>query len=133
MKKPVARVGRCTSLTATLTQERLPGRWRRISTSPGHSMKDGLISQRTRDALAAKRSRAERLGAALRLHIAVTEMILKERRLGRTFQAIANTLMRDGVRISRGKSIWYPATVKAVVESNNAARLGDADEGRDQT
>lgn len=60
-------------------------------------------------------------------------MILKERRLGRTFQAIANTLMRDGVRISRGKSIWYPATVKAVVESNNAARLGDADEGRDQT
>jgi len=83
-----------------------------------------LISQRTRDALAAKRARGERLGAPPALPIELTRRIISERRSGRTYQAIADGLMRDGVPTARGKTRWYPATVKAILESDNAALLG---------
>ena len=56
-----------------------------------------LISQRTRDALAAKRARGERLGAAPALPLDVTRRIVTERRAGRTFQAIAEGLMADAM------------------------------------
>ena len=46
-----------------------------------------------------------------------------ERGEGRTFQAIADSLMADGVPTARGKTRWYPATIKAVVTSDNAAVL----------
>ena len=31
--------------------------------------------------------------------------------------------MADGIPTSRGKTRWYPATIKAVVTSDNAAAL----------
>ena len=37
------------------------------------------------------------------------------------FQAIAEGLMADGIPHLRGKTRWYPATIKAVVTSDNAA------------
>jgi DNA invertase Pin-like site-specific DNA recombinase len=80
-----------------------------------------LISQRTRDALAAKRARGERLGASPRLPLEVTRRIVSERKRGRTFQAIADGLMIDCILTSRGRDKWYPATIKAVLESDNAA------------
>ena len=79
-----------------------------------------LISQRTRDALAAKRAKGERLGAVPSLPHEVTLRILDERRNGRTFQAIADGLIADGIFTARGKKRWYAATVRAVVESDNA-------------
>ena len=82
-----------------------------------------LISQRTRDALAAKRARGERLGAEPALSLEVTRRILTERRQGRTFQAIAEGLMADGIPTARGKNRWFPATIKAVTTSDNAAAL----------
>ena len=82
-----------------------------------------LISQRTRDALAAKRARGERLGAAPALPMQITRRIVTERRDGRTFQTIADALMADGIPTARGKTRWYPATIKAVVISDNAAAL----------
>jgi DNA invertase Pin-like site-specific DNA recombinase len=82
-----------------------------------------LISQRTRDALAAKRARGERLGAAPALPMQITRRIVTERREGRTFQAIADGLMDDGIPTARGKTRWYAATIKAVVTSDNAAAL----------
>lgn len=85
-----------------------------------------LISQRTRDALAARRARGERLGAAPGLPHDVTRRIVAERRAGRTFQAIADGLINDGILTARGKAKWYPATIRAVVESDNAALLAQA-------
>ena len=82
-----------------------------------------LISQRTRDALAAKRARGERLGAAPALPLEITRRIVTERAAGRTFQAIAEGLMANGIPTSRGKTRWYAATIKAVVTSDNAAAL----------
>lgn len=82
-----------------------------------------LISQRTRDALAAKRARGERLGAAPALPAEVTQRILAERAAGNTFQSIADGLMRDGIPTARGNSKWFPSTIKAVVSSDNAAKV----------
>jgi DNA invertase Pin-like site-specific DNA recombinase len=82
-----------------------------------------LISQRTRDALAAKRARGELLGAVPALPLAVTRRIICERANGMTFQAIADGLMADRVSTARGNTRWYPATIKAVCSSDNAAAL----------
>ena len=78
-------------------------------------------SQRTRDALAAERARGERLGAAPALPMQITRRIIAERGNGRTFQAIGEGLMADGVPTARGQTRWYAATIKAVVTSDNAA------------
>ena len=53
----------------------------------------------------------------------VTRRIVTERANGRTFQSIAEGLMADGIPTARGKTRWYPATIKAVVSSDNAAAL----------
>lgn len=83
-----------------------------------------LISQRTKDALAAKRARGERLGATPALPVEITRRIIAERKARRTFQAIADGLITDGVPTARGKARWYPATIRSVVTSDNAAALG---------
>jgi len=49
--------------------------------------------------------------------------IIAERGNGRTFQAIAEGLMADGVPTARGKPGWYAATIYAVVTSDNVAAL----------
>jgi len=53
----------------------------------------------------------------------VTRRIIDERANGLTFQAIADGLMADGIPTARGKSRWYPATIKAVTISDNAAAI----------
>ncbi len=64
-----------------------------------------LISQRTRDALAAKRARGERLGAAPAVPVEVTRRIVAERAAGGTFQEIADALMADGIPSAGGKTL----------------------------
>lgn len=81
-----------------------------------------LISQRTRDALAAKCARGESLGAVSRLSIEVLDRILRERRDGRTFQSIADGLTTDPRPTSRGNARWFAATVRAVTLSQHVAR-----------
>lgn len=55
--------------------------------------------------------------------VAVTHRIGTERAAGRTFQATADALMADRIPTARGKTHSYPATIKAVVASDNAAAL----------
>ena len=81
------------------------------------------ISERTRDALAAKRARESDSVPPRALPLDITRRIIDERNNGNTFQAIADGLMADGVTTARGKTRWFPATIKAVYCSDNAAAI----------
>jgi DNA invertase Pin-like site-specific DNA recombinase len=76
-----------------------------------------LISQRTKDALAAKRAQGVRLGRPRTLPNDVVRRIARERELGRKLMAIANKLTEDGIATAQGGAKWYPSTVAAVLKS----------------
>jgi len=76
-----------------------------------------LIAQRTRDALAVKRSQGARLGRPVLLPAAVRTRIATERAQGATLPAIADGLTRDAVPTAQAGVRWYPSTVAAVLRS----------------
>jgi DNA invertase Pin-like site-specific DNA recombinase len=71
-----------------------------------------LISQRTREALAVKRSQGVRLGRPQTMPRAVVKRIKRERAKGQSLAAIADGLNADGVPTAQGGRRWYPATVR---------------------
>jgi DNA invertase Pin-like site-specific DNA recombinase len=76
-----------------------------------------LISQRTKDALAAKKAQGVRLGRPRQLSLRVVNRIVRERERGHTLAAIAEGLNRDRVATAQGGQRWYPSTVRAVLRS----------------
>src|SRR5581483_1742908 len=80
-----------------------------------------LISQRTREALAVKRSQGVRLGRPRTLPAEVAERLSRERQAGRTLAAIADGLNADGVPTAQRGKRWYPATVRHIARSAEAA------------
>lgn len=72
-----------------------------------------LVSQRTRDALAAKRTAGVRLGRPRLLDPQVAERIRSERASGATLQAIAQRLNDDGITTPTRKR-WSPVLVRKV-------------------
>lgn len=75
-----------------------------------------LISQRTKDGLAAKRAQGVRLGRPVELSEAVRLRLAKMRGEGMTYRAIASTLTAEGVPTARGSEVWYPSTVKNALD-----------------
>ena len=73
-----------------------------------------VIGQRTKDALAVKRSEGVRLGRPVSLPEVIRERILADRLDGRSYRAIAEALNAEGVPTAQGGREWYAATVRAV-------------------
>ncbi len=71
-----------------------------------------LISQRTRQALALKRSQGVRLGRPPTMSPYVIERIRRERAAGKSLAAIANGLNADRIPTAQGGRRWYPATIR---------------------
>ena len=71
-----------------------------------------LISQRTREALALKRSQGVRLGRPPTMSQYAIERIRREQAAGNSLTAIANGLNTDRVPTAQGGRRWYPATVR---------------------
>jgi DNA invertase Pin-like site-specific DNA recombinase len=72
-----------------------------------------LIGQRTKDALAVKKSEGVQLGRPRRLPESVRMRIRDLREQGRSFASIAGELNSDGVPTAQGGRAWYPSTVRA--------------------
>lgn len=80
----------------------------------------GLISQRTRDALAAKRAAGVRLGRPSVLARDVVARIVDERDAGRSLRLIAEGLTADGITTARGRATWSTSSVQAVLAGQDA-------------
>lgn len=85
-----------------------------------------LISQRTRDALAAKRAAGVRLGRPAVLPAEVVARIVAERTEGRGLRIIAEGLTADGVPTARGRAKWSTSSVQSVLAGQDAAKLTNA-------
>jgi DNA invertase Pin-like site-specific DNA recombinase len=82
-----------------------------------------LISQRTREALAIKKSQGVRLGRPSGLAREVVERIISARTDGYSLRRIAAGLSADGIPTAQGGANWHASTIKAVLEGQDAARL----------
>jgi DNA invertase Pin-like site-specific DNA recombinase len=81
------------------------------------------IRQRTRDALAVRRSQGARLGRPSVLPEAVVSRIIDERRSGATWTAIADGLERDAVPTAHGGARWHANTVRKVFLANTSEEV----------
>ena len=81
------------------------------------------IRQRTKAALAAKKAAGVRLGRPSTLSREVVVRIVDDRRAGISFGKIAEALNTDGVPTAQGGRKWYAATVKAVLDGQDAQQL----------
>jgi DNA invertase Pin-like site-specific DNA recombinase len=73
-----------------------------------------LIGERTRAALAVKRSQGIRLGRPRSLPDPIVRRIVNSRKTGGTWSGIARELNDQGVPTAQGGQCWYPATVRYV-------------------
>lgn len=76
-----------------------------------------LISQRTREALAAKRARGERVGRERQLCDDALARIVSLRADGLSLRQIARTLEAEGIRTATGCERWYASTVSTALAS----------------
>jgi len=91
--------------------------------APSTISEDERDRQRTKAALAAKKAAGVRLGRPSTLPAEVVARIVTDRASGVSFGKIAAALNADGVPTAQGGKRWYPATVKAVVSGQDAARM----------
>jgi DNA invertase Pin-like site-specific DNA recombinase len=76
-----------------------------------------LIGQRTREALAVKRSQGVRLGRPRSISPNLVRRIRSMRSRGLTLQAICDKLNAEGVPTPRGGSTWRPTSLRAVLQA----------------
>jgi DNA invertase Pin-like site-specific DNA recombinase len=75
-----------------------------------------FIRSRTREAMAAKRSRGERVGRPIDTPVPVRRRLAKLRASGLTLQAVAETLNGEGVTTAQGRR-WSAGNVDRVIRS----------------
>lgn len=78
-----------------------------------------VIGQRTKDALAVKRSGGVRLGRRSTVAPETRRRIARLRKAGKSLQAIADALTKAGVPTGQGGQKWYPSSVSAVLHAVN--------------
>lgn len=73
-----------------------------------------LISQRTREGLAAARAKGKRIGRPRLAPSAVVDRICSERKAGASFGSIARALTADEVLTPAGRTTWQSSTVRRI-------------------
>lgn len=82
-----------------------------------------MISQRTKDALAQKKSAGVRLGRLSALPLDTVRRVVDLRANGLSLAKIAEMFNAEEVPTAQGGSRWYPSTVRGVLGSQDAADL----------
>lgn len=78
-----------------------------------------LIGQRTKEAMAVRKAAGVHVGRPRTLDQAIVDRIVKERRDGRTLQAICDGLTADRVPTPRGGQRWDPSVVRRIILAAN--------------
>jgi DNA invertase Pin-like site-specific DNA recombinase len=76
-----------------------------------------LISQRTREGLAAAKAAGKRIGRPRLTPTELVNRICKARDAGESFDFIARTLTDEGVLSPAGKPVWQPSTVRRIYKA----------------
>lgn len=81
------------------------------------------IGQRTKDALAELQAQGVRLGSPVLISSDIEQRIVMQRAIGLSMSAIAQALSDDGIRTSKGASVWSTSTIQRVLNRHrqNAA------------
>lgn len=82
-----------------------------------------MIAQRTREALAVKKSQGVQLGKPSQLPAEVVERICREAYDGAPLRTIAADLMADGIPTGSGSPTWHPAQVRRVLDGKAGAAV----------
>lgn len=83
-----------------------------------------MISQRTKDALAQKKSAGVRLGRPSSLPLHVVRRVVDLRADGLSLAKIAEVFNVGEVLTAQSGSRWYPSTVRGVLTGQQAAEVG---------
>jgi len=89
-----------------------------------------LISLRTKEGMAQRRSEGVHLGRPRQLPESIVARIVRERSDGRTLRQIAANLTADRVATARGGAVWSPSTIQGVLASTTANELRTRDADR---
>jgi DNA invertase Pin-like site-specific DNA recombinase len=81
-----------------------------------------LIGQRTKEALAVRRSQGVRLGRPERVPTELKRQMQGMRQMGMSYRAIASSLTAAGQPTAQGGRRWCGSTVKAVLDRSDAPR-----------
>lgn len=93
------------------------GRFLLTSMAAVAQLERDLVSQRTKDALAAKKAAGHRLGRPSTLPASTLDRCVGLRAQGLSLPAIAAALEADGVRTATGGTRWYASTVRSALET----------------
>jgi DNA invertase Pin-like site-specific DNA recombinase len=76
-----------------------------------------IISQRTKDALAAKKAAGVRIGRASQLSAETRQRLVERRAEGHSLRKIADDLNADRVATGQGAQRWHASSVRAALQS----------------
>ena len=80
-----------------------------------------LIGQRTKEAMAVKRSQGVKMGRPRLLPEKVAARIRRMDRAGVSMLGIARTLNEDGIPTAQGGKAWHASTVSAILSRDAAS------------